>query len=372
MKNSLWILLVSLFVACQAEHNVLNNAVYFVDAQNNTGKKIAIDNTGVRTKITSRVARSLSSDVKVYYHINENALEAYNIKNGTDYKLLPTSFYTFSAEAIIKAGEINSTPIELSVKAYDETLSSSDKYAIPIGVASVEGEVPILETSANLIILLDQIIVTAVPFFGSGIGGLTYTPETTIDGLNAWTLEANINLTKYNRNNVAIWNVFGADGKTAIYTRFGDVTCEQNQFQAKIGANKPQSVTRFTALKWYHIALTYDGANIRFYVDGKLDFISPHDKPGEVFRFKDILFANGTPLNGYANEVRYWSVCRSQSEVVNNMYIVSPKSEGLIVYWKCNEGSGTLINDHSSNQFHSNFKKEPDWMSEQRFPDNDE
>ena len=31
-----------------------------------------------------------------------------------------------------------------------------------------------------------------------------------------------------------------SDEENNIYTRFGDVTCEKNQFQAKIGSGKPQ------------------------------------------------------------------------------------------------------------------------------------
>lgn len=154
------------------------------------------------------------------------------------------------------------------------------------------------------------------------------------------------------------------------------MTCDQNQFQAKVGAGKPQSITRFTAKKWYHMAFTYDGTNLRLYVDGKLDFTYPHAAPGEVFAFKKIVFANDEKstysLKGKVSELRVWSVARSQAEIENNMYVVSPDSPGLEVYWKCNEGSGSIIKDYSNHDRNGQLKMEATWESGVRFPDTEE
>ena len=224
-------------------------------------------------------------------------------------------------------------------------------------------------------ILIDQVIVTTVPYLGTG-NYIAVTPAEPLTGLSSWTLEWNLCMDAFNRNNVTQWKITGLDDKVAVYTRFGDVTCDQNQFQAKVGAGKPQSITRFTAKKWYHLAFTYDGANLRLYVDGKLDFTYPHSVPGEVFDFKKIVFANDEKstysLKGKVSELRVWSVARSQAEIENNMYIVSPDTPGLEVYWKCNEGSGTLIKDHSNHNRDGQLKMEATWESGVRFPDTEE
>ncbi|MEG0464669.1 MULTISPECIES: DUF1735 and LamG domain-containing protein [Bacteroides] len=372
MKIFTYLLLLSFLMSCKPEYDITENAVYFTDAQSKIEKIVTIDELGASTIITSRLARKVDSDVKVNYQINESLLQEYNKINGTNYKMLPADFYTLSdaGEAIIRAGEVTASPIELNIKPYDESFEPSDRFALPIEIQKVDGGVSILQTSAKMLVILNQIIVTDVPYWGKGMNGLSFKPETPIEA-SQWTLEWNLNLTKYNRNNVTLWNI-GGSGTSSVYTRFGDVICDQNQFQAKIGGNIPQSSARFSENKWYHMAFTYDGTNIRLYVDGVLDFTTPHAKAGEVFKFASIAFGNngGVPLNGYANELRVWTVCRSQAEILNNMYVVSPDSEGLILYWKCNEGEGTKIKDYTKNGWDSSFLGDNVlWKIGQRFPD---
>lgn len=360
-----------LFTACQSEYGVIDNGVFFTDAKKGQFKKVIIDDTGAKTIVSSRLGALMPTDVSVEYGTDTQALMSYNEKNGTDYQLLPETFYSFSKKVVkIKAGEIGAEPVELIIKPFDKTIDVTKKYAIPMSIINVNGAEKIA-TSSSLIILLDQIIVATVPYLTSG-NYISYIPESMIEGIPAWTLEWNVCLDAFGRNNVTQWEILGSNGKAAIYTRFGDVTCEPNQFQAKIGNGKPQSVTRFSAKKWYHLALTYDGTNIRFYVDGMQDFVTPHSNPGEIFTFKQINFAKkdlSYTLKGYLSELRIWSVARSQSEIANNMYVISPETSGLEVYWKCNEGSGINIKDYSGKGRDGKLVKEATWKSGVRFPD---
>lgn len=381
MRNKLKLAILALAVggftiACQSEYDIIENGVYLTDAQSAQAKRVTIDDTGATTTISSRLGAPAEQDVTVSYGSDASALQAYNKKNGTDYQLLSEKYYSFSeVQSTIKAGEVASAPVNLVIKPFDEGVDVSKKYAIPVAIVNAEGA-DRLVTSSSLMILIDQVIVTTVPYLESG-NYIAVTPAEPLIGLSAWTLEWNLCMDAFNRNNVTQWKITGLDDKVAVYTRFGDVTCDQNQFQAKVGNNKPQSITRFTAKKWYHLAFTYDGANLRFYVDGKLDFTSAHAVPGEVFAFKKIVFANDEKsqytLNGKVSELRVWSVARSQAEIENNMYVVSPDSPGLEIYWKCNEGSGTLIKDHSGHDDRNGqLKMEASWESGVRFPDTEE
>ena len=380
MKNKLKLAILALAVggftaACQSEYDIIENGVYLTDAQSAQAKRVTIDDKGASTRLSSRLGAPAKGDVTVSYGFDAAALQAYNKKNGVDYQLLPEKYYSFSeAQATIKAGEVSSAPVDLIIKPFDEGVDATKKYAIPVSIVSASGA-DVLQASSSLMILIDQVVVTTVPYLNRG-NNITVTPAEPLTGLSAWTLEWNLCMDAFNRNNVTQWSINGLDGKAAIYTRFGDVTCDPNQFQAKVGAGKPQSITRFTAKKWYHLAFTYDGANLRLYVDGKLDFTYPHATPGEVFAFKDITFANGVKsqytLNGKVSELRVWSVARSQAEIENNMYVVSPDTPGLEIYWKCNEGSGTLIKDHSGHDRNGQLKMEATWESGVRFPDTEE
>lgn len=379
MKNTLKLAILALAIggftaACQSEYDIIENGVYLTDAQSAQAKRVTIDDKGASTRLSSRLGAPAEGDVTVSYGFDAAALQAYNAKNGVDYQLLPEKYYSFSeTQAIIKAGEVSSAPVDLIIKPFDEGVDATKKYAIPVSIVNASGA-DIIQASSSLMILIDQVIVTTVPYLGIG-NQINVNLDTPISGLASWTLEWNLCMDAFNRNNVTQWRMVDANGKLAIYSRFGDVTCEQNQFQVKIGSNKPASITRFTPNKWYHLTLTYDGANIRFYVDGKLDFTMPHSTPGEVFSFKDLQFANSNPsypLKGKISELRVWSVARSQAEIENNMYVVSPDTPGLEVYWKCNEGSGTVIKDYSGHDRHGQLKKEATWESGVRFPDTEE
>lgn len=371
-KNILLSLVISSFCfACQADYEIITNGVYLTDAQSAQMKKVTIDNTGAKTVISSRLGALADCDVTVQYGVNAQALTDYNKKNGTDYQLLPETYYSFSEnQAVIKSGNIASAPVDLVIKPFDEQIDVSKKYAIPVSIVGASGA-ECLQASSNLVVILDQVIVTTVPYLGTG-NQISTTLSQPITGLSAWTLEWSLRMDAFNRNNVTQWMIKDASDKLIVYSRFGDVTCEQNQFQVKFGENKPASLTRFTANKWYHLALTYDGANLRLYVDGKLDFTFPHSSPGEVFSFKNIQFANSDSrysLKGKISELRVWSVARSQAEIENNMYIVSPETPGLEVYWKCNDNNGTFIKDHTNKGRDGQLLKTTTWEDGVRFPD---
>lgn len=289
MKNTLKLAILALVVgnfttACQSEYDIIENGVYLTDAQSAQAKRVTIDDTGASTRVSARLGAPAEAEVTVSYGFDAAALQAYNVKNGVDYQLLPEKYYSFSeSQATIKAGEVSSAPVDLIIKPFDEGVDATKKYAIPVSIISASGA-DVLQASSSLMILIDQVIVTTVPYLGTG-NYIAVTPAEPLTGLSSWTLEWNLCMDAFNRNNVTQWKITGLDDKVAVYTRFGDVTCDQNQFQAKVGAGKPQSITRFTAKKWYHLAFTYDGANLRLYVDGKLDFTYPHSVPGEVFDF---------------------------------------------------------------------------------------
>ena len=49
------------------------------------------------------------------------------------------------------------------------------------------------------------------------------------------------------------------------------------------------------------------------------------------------------------SELRNWSVCRSAAQIQNNMTTTSARSEGLVAYWRMNEGSGEVFEDCTGN-----------------------
>lgn len=56
-------------------------------------------------------------------------------------------------------------------------------------------------------------------------------------------------------------------------------------------------------------------------------------------------------FDGKLAEIRVWNKVLSESEIArdNHMYTVDPSSDGLVAYWKFNDGNGNVVKDHTSN-----------------------
>ena len=92
--------------------------------------------------------------------------------------------------------------------------------------------------------------------------------------------------------------------------------------------------------QWYHIAGTYNGSFVRYYVDGCLVIELPFN--GNMFQnnLQAAVGAQATSQSeqffGKLDEVRIWNVCRTETELKANMLdLPSPGTQaGLLAYYK--------------------------------------
>ncbi|NOZ08568.1 MAG: T9SS type A sorting domain-containing protein [FCB group bacterium] len=109
---------------------------------------------------------------------------------------------------------------------------------------------------------------------------------------------------------------------------------------------------------WTHIALTFDGTDFSFYIDGALAYTTPNSGTLEAGSQPILVGAASNNNNvshveyfdGMIDEVRVWDYARTLSEIQSTMYCPPTGSEsGLILYLKNNEGSGTSVADETAN-----------------------
>lgn len=106
--------------------------------------------------------------------------------------------------------------------------------------------------------------------------------------------------------------------------------------------------------KMYHVAATYDGAMLKYYVNGCLTGEMPWT--GDMVQ-TNLITAIGQMSTcqceqflGYIDEVRIWNVARTQTEIATNMTnLPSPTTQpGLLGYWKFD---GNYINAQGNPTF---------------------
>lgn len=117
--------------------------------------------------------------------------------------------------------------------------------------------------------------------------------------------------------------------------------------------------------KWTHVAVTMDGNNIKIYQNGiekanqnleadikDIDFTETYDNFGRKQEFA-IGYAdnNNNYFIGQISEVRIWNKALTSDEInaKDHFYKVEVNSEGLVAYWKMNDGGGSVIKDYTSN-----------------------
>ena len=132
-----------------------------------------------------------------------------------------------------------------------------------------------------------------------------------------------------------------------------EMCVQQNLFQVAImtqGRWEWLGTGRIQANTWTHVAATYDGQNIRTYINGDLQ--STHGKRGNIDPTNNNLRIGrrGTPDNlyftGIIDEVRVWNVARSRDEIRESMnYMLRGDEEGLVGYWRLDEGEGQVAHD---------------------------
>ena len=106
------------------------------------------------------------------------------------------------------------------------------------------------------------------------------------------------------------------------------------------------STVSITDGQYHHIAGTYDGAFVRVYVDGALSNSRPQSGLNVQVSGGKLVVGNSTGYNnqfdGQIDEVRIWSVARSDSQIASAMATEITPGPGLVGYWRLN-GNGTDI-----------------------------
>jgi hypothetical protein len=129
-----------------------------------------------------------------------------------------------------------------------------------------------------------------------------------------------------------------------------------------------KSSLTFPLNEWHHVAVTWDGSVIKFYIDGMLDSLRTPFTRSLIPNNLDLTIGADFPgdveyFSGQLDEVRLWNIGRTQQQIKDNMHLKLTGSEvGLVGYWRFDEGSGTNTNDVSGHGNNGILVNNPYWV----------
>ncbi len=181
----------------------------------------------------------------------------------------------------------------------------------------------------------------------------------------SFTIECWVKLTQPGTSNRLLVGNYGGPGHQEAF--FG-LWAEGNN-TVSFMLRSPNSARTKTAVRidgvldgtWHHLAGVRDTqeGKVKLYLDGNLA-ASVDSDPGDNryqsmgdLRYQGALTIGtsyGRYTQGHIDDVRVWSVARSEQEIQQNMDQKLSPQPGLVGYWPFDEGSGTTAEDASGNE----------------------
>jgi hypothetical protein len=195
---------------------------------------------------------------------------------------------------------------------------------------------------------------------------------------------ANTSLTPTNLT-LEAWVNFPASGNLTIASRGNGSDGATTDYILQIGSNgQPGTNVDFFGAGawdtstsgvpfnvWTHVAVTYNGTNKLFYINGVPGGAVARSGPlytGDSATSPFYIGLQGqycqcNPFEGEISEVRLWNYVRSPSQIRADMVYSSGSQSGLVAYYHLNEGSGTTANDASGNAHTGTLENGASWSA---------
>ncbi|MGC4103885.1 BT_3987 domain-containing protein [Ferruginibacter sp.] len=346
--------------------------------------KFSVENTPATYLVSATSTIKAPTDIKVNFALDTGAVTAFNKAHNTTYFGVPASAVEVTnVETVIKAG--SSVSSSVSVKMLSTApLVDGRSYLIPITITSFSGgssDISVLESSRTIFLRVARVISFPALSMNNSNAGTTGTPGTRgrfnataiLDATNPvqlanFTLEIKNLIYAYrtgdgNTNPQPIqtlisWSSYTED--KSIGLRYAELGNPSNSLQL-IGSLGSAFAYNFNANQWYTISLSYDGSKMSMYVDG----VKAAEVSGSMVLPLSRLnlgqnwggYDTKQYVNGRIAECRVWSRALTASEIKLNLCGADPNADGLVAYWKFNEGSGTKFKNSSS----AGAKYDLDW-----------
>lgn len=350
----------AVFAGCSDDTENFDNKVFMTSTTPTTFyvKAITQDASG---EFTMSIPKPMEQDVTFTVKADANLVSTYEgMYYVTDVEMLPESHYTFSTtEGRIAAGALKSTPIEIAFKNLG-SLDLEKTYVLPVTVANSSIEV-LGSANTCYFVFRGAALINKVANIAENNVYVDWVNPDVVQNMQTMTAEALIYPYSFDH---MISTLMGIEGQFLF--RFGDAGVPADQLQIATGSGNFTSATMVAPLKtWTHVAVTYDSnaQELKVYFNGRAvgEFsgvgygpvnwgITHSDESDGKPRCFWIGYSYNDErwLDADIAEVRIWNRVLTAEEInaENHFYGISEDAEGLVAYWKMDDGAD-ILKDHS-------------------------
>lgn len=313
-------------------------------------------------EIVARIAKPERQPIEVEFAAAPELLETYrNAYYDSAVQLLPSEQYAIDEpRTTIKERTVASAPV--AVRFIDLNLLDREaRYVLPVRIASATG-IGVLESARTLYyVFKGASLVNVVADIDQNWVWPTWQNAAPVTNMSRFTLEALVYGETFSRE---ISTIMGIEG--IFLVRAGDSGLPKNQIQVATANNKnlTAAALQLEPKRWYHLAVSFDAGAVTIYLDGVARCSGTVTASPVNFGVEHSDEADGKPrcfwigysydknryFDGMIAEARIWNRVLTAEEInaQDHFYSVDPDAEGLVAYWKFDEGAGRTVKDHSA------------------------
>lgn len=330
--------------------------------------------------LTAKATSLVSAPTTVTFAIDLSLVDAYNRDNGRSFYAAPAAAVELdSPTAVIEINKKVSNDMIVRITSLNEFVEGRE-YLIPVTITGVQGgEESAVGETATIYLLVTRV---APPYrFASlnispdGAGDVSmysnfiFADDKKVTMSAGYTYEIKCFIDAWRGSNICRLCQFTSKTESgSSVLRFGETGTAYNALQWLNPGRNLVSNTRFNAGQWYLISMVYDRSSVTMYVNGVLDVEGTATNHTSDFQRFEIgmswasSYRQSQQFPGRIAEGRVWNRPLSAAEIQQGLCTVSPTANGLIAYWKFDEGSGHIFHDATGHGY------DMDWSNTWRAP----
>lgn len=356
LKYSLFLSAIIALCGCKSnnidEEHHYDNKLYITSEAVCSDLLIRSDVTEATREISYRIATPVNVDIHMTFEAEPSMAAAYNLSYNDNAIALDEKYYEIpNNTAVIKAGAVSGDKFVINFKNTNE-LNSENRYVLPVTIASADNIEALNSKRTVYYVFKGAALINVVANIRKIYFPVNWKSD--VSSLSSITVEALVRASDWvdGREN-PLSSVFGIEGNFLV--RIGDADRPRNELQMVTPENNfpaPGAAPGLPVNEWVHIAVVYDNTTGErlYYQNGKL-VAEDHGASSNLDLTRDCYvgfsYDDSRWLPGDIAELRIWEKQRTADEIAANAYYVNPKSEGLIAYWKFNDGNGNVVHDYT-------------------------